>query len=86
MKLHPSGLKGEAQLDRFAALIRSFIDLKGMQVQFNILSADVLREAQQHLEAYRNLAVKVAGYRALFAMLHKDLQEQIIARTTHALG
>jgi pyruvate-formate lyase len=28
----------------------------------------------------------VAGYSALFAMLDKDLQEQIIARTTHALG
>jgi pyruvate formate-lyase/glycerol dehydratase family glycyl radical enzyme len=86
LKLHPSALKGEAQLDRFAALIRSFIDLKGMQVQFNILSAGVLREAQQHPEAYRNLVVKVAGYSALFAMLDKDLQEQIIARTTHALG
>jgi pyruvate-formate lyase len=57
-----------------------------MQVQFNILSAEVLREAQQHPEAYRNLVVKVAGYSALFAMLDKDLQEQIIARTTHALG
>mgnify|MGYP000471319169 CR=1 FL=1 len=41
LKLHPSALTGEAQLDRFAALIRSFIDLKGMQVQFNILTADV---------------------------------------------
>ena len=32
-----------------------------MQVQFNILSADDLREAQRHPEAYRNLVVKVAG-------------------------
>ncbi len=86
LKLYPSALNGEAQLDRFVALIRAFIDLKGMQVQFNILSAEVLRQAQQHPEEYRNLVVKVAGYSARFVMLDTDLQEQIIARTTHTLG
>ena len=86
LKLHPSALKGEAQLDRFVALVRAFIDLKGMQVQFNILSADALRQAQQHPEEYRHLTVKVAGYSAHFVMLDQDLQEQIIARTTHTLG
>jgi formate C-acetyltransferase len=85
LKFHPSALKGEGQLRKFAALIRSFVDLKGMQVQFNILSADLLREAQQHPEQYQNLVVKVAGYSALFSMLDKELQDQIIARTTHAL-
>ena len=43
-------------------------------------------EAQRHPEAYRNLVVKVAGYSALFAMLDKELQDQLIARTTHDLG
>jgi formate C-acetyltransferase len=85
-KRHPSAIKGEAQLDRLAALIRSFIDLGGMQVQFDILSAGVLREAQQHPEVYRDLGVMVAGDGALVAMHDKDLQEQIIARTAHALG
>ena len=85
LKFHPSALKGEGQLRKFAALIRSFVDLKGMQVQFNILSADLLREAQQHPEQYQNLVVKVAGYSALFSMLDKELQDQIIARTTHDL-
>jgi formate C-acetyltransferase len=85
LTLHPTALKREDQLDRFTALIRSFIDLKGMQVQFNILSADVLRDAQRHPENYRNLVVKVAGYSALFALLDADLQDQLIARTTHVL-
>ena len=56
-----------------------------MQVQFNILSADVLRAAQAHPEQYRNLVVKVAGPSALFSMPDKDRQDQIIARKTHAL-
>jgi formate C-acetyltransferase len=85
LKFHPSALRGEGQLRKFVALLRSFVDLKGMQVQFNILSAEVLREAQLHPEQYRNLVVKVAGYSALFSMLDKELQDQIIARTTHAL-
>ena len=85
LKFHPSALRGEGQLRKFVALIRSFVDLKGRQVQFNILSAELLRAAQAHPEQYRNLVVKVAGYSALFSMLDKDLQDQIIARTTHAL-
>jgi pyruvate formate-lyase/glycerol dehydratase family glycyl radical enzyme len=85
LKFHPSALRGEGQLRKFVALLRSFVDLRGMQVQFNILSADVLRDAQLHPENYRNLVVKVAGYSALFSMLDKELQDQIIARTTHHL-
>jgi pyruvate-formate lyase len=30
--------------------------------------------------------VKVAGYSALFSTLDKELQDQLIARTTHYLG
>jgi len=86
LKFHPSALWGEEQLRKFVALIRSFVDLKGMQVQFNVISADVLRDAQMHPENYRNLVVKVAGYSALFSTLEKELQDQIIARTTHYLG
>jgi len=85
LKFHPSALRGEGQLHKFVALIRSFVDLKGMQVQFNVLSAELLRDAQLHPEQYRNLVVKVAGYSALFSMLDKELQDQIIARTTHSL-
>ncbi len=85
LKFHPSALRGEGQLRKFVALLRSFVDLKGMQVQFNVISADVLRDAQLHPENYRNLVVKVAGYSALFSMLDKELQDQIIARTTHYL-
>jgi formate C-acetyltransferase len=86
LKFHPSALRGEEQVRKFVALLRSFVDLKGMQVQFNILSADLLREAQAHPEQYRNLVVKVAGYSALFSTLDKELQDQLIARTTHYLG
>ncbi|HTX53577.1 MAG TPA: glycyl radical protein [Candidatus Baltobacteraceae bacterium] len=83
LKFHPSALAGEGRLRKFVAMIRSFFDLKGFQVQFNVISADMLREAQAHPEQYRNLVVKVAGYSALFSSLDRKLQDQLIARTAH---
>ncbi|MHB1415763.1 MAG: glycyl radical protein [Chloroflexota bacterium] len=86
LKFHPSALEGEDRLRKFASLVRTFFDLKGLQVQFNVLSADLLRDAQAHPEQYRNLVVKVAGYSALFSTLDRKLQDQLIERTTHYLG
>jgi formate C-acetyltransferase len=83
LKFHPTALHGEGRLRKFGNLIRSFFDLKGFQVQFNVLSPEKLRDAQRHPERYRNLIVKVAGYSAYFTSLDKELQEQLIARTTY---
>jgi formate C-acetyltransferase len=83
MKFHPTAVSGDARLAKFAALIRSFFDLQGFQVQFNIVSAETLRAAQKTPEKYRNLVVKVAGYSALFTSLDEHLQNQIIARTEY---
>lgn len=93
LKFHPSVLLtphgdfDKLRAKKFAHMIKSFlVDLKGCQVQFNIVSADVLRKAQAEPENYRNLIVKVAGYSAYFASLDKNLQDQIIARTEHVLA
>ena len=83
LKFHPTALEGEARLRKFIAMVRTFFDLKGFQVQFNVVSAEMLRDAQEYPERYRNLLVKVAGYSAHFAMLDRKLQDQLIARTAH---
>ncbi|MBW1697984.1 MAG: glycyl radical protein [Deltaproteobacteria bacterium] len=85
LKLHPSALKNREGMDKFASLIRTFFNMSGMQVQFNIITAEELKEAQKNPEAYRNLVVKVAGYSAHFTSLDRRLQDQIIERTTHLL-
>jgi len=85
MKLHPTAVSGEERIAKFASLIKSFFDLQGFQVQFNIVSADTLREAQVHPDKHKNLVVKVAGYSALFTNLDPHLQNQIIARTEHVV-
>ena len=83
LKIHPSAVEGEQGMAKFAALIRTFFDLGGLQMQFTLVSADTLREAQEHPERYPNLVVKVAGYSALFNMLERTFQDQLIARTEH---
>jgi formate C-acetyltransferase len=85
LKFHPSTLEGEERLKKFIAMIQTFFNLRGFQVQFNVVSAETLRDAQAHPEHYRNLVVKVAGYSALFSTLDKKLQDQLIARTEHGI-
>lgn len=85
MKLHPTAVSGTARLDNFASLVRAFFELQGFQVQFNIVSVDVLKAAQKSPQEYKGLVVKVAGYSALFINLDPHLQNQIISRTEHTI-
>ncbi len=52
-------------------------------VQFNIVDADTLIDAQKHPEHYNNLAVRVSGFSQKFNLLSKELQDHIIGRTKH---
>ncbi|MBA7566244.1 Trans-4-hydroxy-L-proline dehydratase [subsurface metagenome] len=85
VKFHPTAVKGEGA-SKLAALIRTYLtDFKGWQVQFNIVSAEKLKEAQRKPEEYKDLIVKVAGYSAQFISLDKKLQDQIIFRTENVI-
>jgi len=80
-KIHPTAIKGEGAM-KIAALIRTFLnDFKGWQIQFNIVNAKILKEAQKNPEAYKDLIVKVAGYSAQYISLDKKLQDQLLLRT-----
>lgn len=82
-KLTPDLFESEENLFKLAQLIRTFFRLGGHHVQFNVISADVLREAQKRPQDFQDLMVRVAGYSDYFVNLPKGLQEEIIARTEH---
>jgi formate C-acetyltransferase len=44
----------------------------------------MLREAQKHPRDYRHLLVRVTGYNAYFTSIGRELQDEIIARESHA--
>jgi pyruvate formate-lyase/glycerol dehydratase family glycyl radical enzyme len=82
-KFAPQFFEDEESYNKLTALIRSYFVLNGHHVQFNVVNADTLREAQKHPELYRDLIVRVAGYSDYFNDLGEDLQNEIIARTEH---
>ena len=77
----PSALAGDEGLKRFAAMVRTYFDHKGMHVQFNVIDKETLLEAQRHPEEHKDLVVRVAGYSAQFTVLAKEVQDDIISRT-----
>ena len=83
LKFLPSFFEQEHTLDWFVAFLRGLVDLNISHTQFNVVSADTLRQAQQHPEEFRSLVVRVAGYSAYFVELDKEVQDELIRRTEH---
>ena len=83
MKFLPSFFKTETGIEKFTELLRAVCRLGISHIQFNVLNEADLRAAQERPEDYRGLTVRVAGYTAYFTELARDLQDEIIARTTY---
>jgi len=84
MKFTPSLLADQAGLEKLAHMVRAYFKMDGHHVQFNVVRAEDLRQAQAHPENHRDLIVRVAGYSDYFCDLSVELQEEIITRTEHA--
>ena len=82
-KFTPDFLATDEGIAKVRHLVRSYFKLDGHHVQFNVVNADMLREAQLHPEKHRDLIVRVAGYSDYFGDLSKELQNEIILRTEH---
>jgi formate C-acetyltransferase len=82
MKLDPCIVEDERGKRNLMNFLKSLCDLGIYHIQFNIVSTETLREAQRNPEAHRDLLVRVSGYSAYFVELGKEIQDEIIARTT----
>jgi len=80
-KLTPDLVQDSTNLVKLGKLIRTFFRMGGHHVQFNVVSSELLREAQKRPTDFQDLMVRVAGYSDYFVSLPKGLQEEIIART-----
>ncbi len=79
----PSVVKDQEGIEKLCHLIRTYFNLGGHHIQFNIVDSQTLRQAQKTPGDYRDLLVRVAGYSDYFVDLDADHQEEIIARTEH---
>lgn len=80
-KFTPSLLSTEEGCNSLVHLVRAYFRMDGHHIQFNVVDADTLWDAQKHPENYRDLIVRVAGYSDYFNDLSEDLQNEIICRT-----
>jgi len=81
MRFTPQSLAGEENLSKFVSFLR-VSQMKGIyHNQFNVISSDVLRQAQARPDEYTDLIVRVAGYCAQFVSLMPQTQDAIIERT-----
>jgi formate C-acetyltransferase len=85
-KVSPIMLSKPQDADKLILLLRTFFDtLKGFHVQYNVVSRDILLDAQANPEKHTDLIVRVAGYSAFFNVLSRQTQDDIIARTEQVL-
>lgn len=85
-KFTPSVLAGDTGLEQFANLIRSYFNMEGHHIQFNVVDRKTLLDAQQNPDEYKDLIVRVAGYSDHFRNLSKALQDEIIERTEQSFA
>jgi formate C-acetyltransferase len=82
-KFSPHLLSTEQGMDNLLHLVRTHFRLDSHHIQFNVIDAETLREAQKNPEKFRDLIVRVAGYSDYFVDLTPELQNEIIKRTEH---
>ena len=83
LKFSPSFFEKKNSRLIVRALIQSYFERGGMEVQINVVDRETLLEAQKRPQDYRNLLVRVSGFSAYFVSLDPVLQDEIIKRTEY---
>lgn len=83
LKLHPSSVQGVQGTRKLLELVRTYMRKGGFHVQFNVVSSDILKEAQKTPDQYRDLMVRVAGFTQYWCEIGKPIQDEVIYRTEY---
>jgi len=83
VRFSKNALKTDQDLMALRNLIETYMKRGGFEIQVNVLSTDMLKDAQQHPENYSDLLVRVAGYSDYFVHLNPNMQAEVITRTEH---
>ena len=85
LRIHPSALNSPEGIAKLRTMTQTYMDMGGMEVQYNIVSSETMRAAQADPDSYRDLVVRIAGYSAYFNELSRDCQNDLISRTENTL-
>ena len=81
MKFNTSLFRTPEGFDRLRDLVLTFLYRGGFETQINVVDHQVLEEARQHPEEFRDLVVRIGGYTDYFTRLTPEMQDEIILRT-----
>ena len=86
VKVVPSASDSHQQVvEHMFSYVKTYFELGGMQMQMNVVTTDMLRDAMTHPESYRNLLVRISGYNAYFVTLNRDMQLELIERAEYGI-
>ena len=85
IRMHPSALSNEEGICKLRDMIKTYMQDGGAEVQFNVVSTETMKKAQEKPEEYRNLVVRIAGYSAYFVELSKDCHDDLIVRNENMI-
>jgi pyruvate-formate lyase len=71
----------EQNVDHIANYVETYFISGGMQIQFNMVDGNTLKDAMAYPEHYPDLIARVSGYTGYYIKMQRDLQLEIIGRT-----
>ena len=79
--LHSSAVQGENGIKTLISTLKTYFELGGFAVHYNILDTEILKDARQNPEKYPNLQVRLCGWNVLFSSLSEKEKDEFIARS-----
>lgn len=77
-------IRDDDQFEKFVRAVETYFRGGGLMLQLNYVSREELLKAKKEPDKYKSLRVRVSGYSGYFVRLDEELQDDIIARTSHA--
>ncbi|MGK5091246.1 pyruvate formate lyase family protein [Deltaproteobacteria bacterium TL4] len=86
VKLIPSAKDSrEKTVETMSSYVHAYFAQGGMQMQFNVVTTETLKDAMLHPENYKNLLVRISGYNAYFVTLNPEIQLELIERAEYGI-
>lgn len=85
IRIHPTALSRDDGAAKLRDMTKAYLDNGGMEIQYNVVSSETLRKAQENPDEYHDLVVRIAGYSAYFVELSHACQNDIISRTENQI-